>query len=269
VTAGADLTPPAAPRPGPPSAGAAPVGQRILAQTGMELRLLLRNGENLLVALGIPVGMVAFFALVPVVDFDEPAVDFLLPGAITVAIMGTAMVSLAISTGFERFYLVLKRLGATPLRRGELVTAKISAVLAVQLVQLAVLIAIAAALGWPVDARPGGGRLVLLPVGMLLGTAAFAGIGLAMAGRLRATATLALVNATFIVLVLASGLVFPLDSLPGPLGLVTAALPSAALGEVLRAALGAGGPLPLGELMLLGGWAIASCTLAARLFRWE
>jgi ABC-2 type transport system permease protein len=200
------------------AAGAAPGVQRLLAQTGMELRLLLRNGENLLVALGIPVGMLVFFGLVPVVDFDEPAVDFLLPGAITVAIMGTAMVSLAISTGFERFYLVLKRLGATPLRRGELVSAKILAVLVVQIAQVVLLIAVALVLGWPAEAGPRGARLLLLPVGMLLGTAAFAGIGLAMAGRLRASATLALVNATFIILILASGLVFPLDDLPGPLG---------------------------------------------------
>jgi ABC-2 type transport system permease protein len=247
---------------------AAPVRRRVRAQAGMELRLLLRNGENLLVAVGIPLGMLLFFTLVPVVEFDEPAVDFLLPGTVTVAIMGSAMVSLGISTGFERFYLVLKRLGATPLRRGELVGAKVAAILAVQAVQVLLLVGVALALGWPqgpaVATRP------LLAVGvLLLGTAAFAGIGLAMAGRLRATATLALTNATFIVLLLASGLVFPLDTLPDAAAAATTVLPSAALAAALRYALQPAGDLPAMALAVLAAWAVGACALAAAVFRWE
>ncbi len=247
---------------------AAPIRQRLLAQAGMELRLLMRNGENLLVAVGIPVGMLLFFAVVPVVDFDEPAVDFLLPGAVTVAIMGSAMVSLGISTGFERFYLVLKRLGATPLRRGELIAAKILAILAVQAVQVLLLVGVALRLGWPQRA-PASARPWLVVAVLLLGTAAFAGIGLAMAGRLRATATLALTNATFIVLLLASGLVFPLDTLPDAAAAVTTVLPSAALAEALRYALQPAGDLPAMALGVLAVWAVGACTLAAAVFRWE
>jgi ABC-2 type transport system permease protein len=253
------------------AAVAAPPLQRLRAQAGMELRLLLRNGENLLVALGIPVGIILFFSLVPVVDFDEPAVDFLLPGVLAVAVMGSAMVSLGISTGFERSYLVLKRLGATPLRRGELVAAKILAVLGVQLVQVLVLLGAALALGWPVDGPSAGTapfRWLLVAVALATGTAAFAGIGLAMAGRLRATATLALVNAVFLVLLLASGVVFPRGSLPGAMTAVTAILPSTALADVLRAAL-EDGRLAGAAFAVLLGWATAMCALAARVFRWE
>jgi ABC-2 type transport system permease protein len=254
------------------SAGnASPTRQRLLAQAGMELRLLLRNGENLLVALGVPVGILVFFSLVPVVDFDQPAVDFLLPGVLAVAVMGSAMVSLGISTGFERSYLVLKRLGATPLRRGELVAAKILAVLGVQLVQVAVLLGTALALGWPVDAPALGtapARWAVALLGLVIGTAAFAGIGLAMAGGLRATANLALVNAVFLVLLLASGVVFPREDLPGAMAQATVVLPSTALADVLRGALDearvAGAPLGI-----LGGWAVAMCAVAARVFRWE
>jgi ABC-2 type transport system permease protein len=237
----------------------------------MELRLLLRNGENLLVALGIPVGILTFFSLVPVVDFDRPAVDFLLPGALAVAVMGSAMVSLSIATGFERSYLVLKRLGATPLRRGELIAAKVLAVLGVQAVQVLVLLGAAFALGWPVAApAPGAAplRWVVVLLGLAVGTAAFAGIGLTLAGSLRATANLALVNAVFLVLLLASGVVFPRDDLPGPMAQLAVVLPSTALADVLRAALDEA-RLAGGALGILAAWAAAACALAARLFRWE
>lgn len=250
---------------------AAPVRRRLLAQAWMEVRLLLRNAENLLVAIGIPVGIIVFFSLVPVVDFDEPAVDFLLPGVLAVAVMGSAMVSLAISTGFERSYLVLKRLGATPLRRGELVAAKILAVLGVQIIQVLVLLGAALALGWPVAAAAVGvspQRWLILLLGLVIGTAAFAGIGLAMAGALRATATLALVNAVFLILLLASGVVFPREDLPGAMTQLTVILPSTALAEVLRTALDEA-RLAAGPLGILAAWAVASCTLAARVFRWE
>jgi ABC-2 type transport system permease protein len=265
------MTTPQTPTVAPLDGGAAPPGRRLLAQAAMELRLLLRNGENLLVALGIPIGIITFFSLVAVVDFDAPAVDFLLPGVLAVAVMGSAMVSLGISTGFERSYLVLKRLGATPLRRSELIAAKILAVLGVQVVQVLVLLGAALALGWPVEAPALGAaalRWPLVALGLVVGTAAFAGIGLAMAGRLRATGTLALVNAVFLVLLLASGVVFPRDSLPGAMSIATAVLPSSALADVLRAALDEG-RLALGALGVLTAWAVAMCALAARVFRWE
>lgn len=251
--------------------GASPPSARLRAQAAMELRLLLRNGENLLVALGIPVGILAFFTLVPVVDFGEPAVDFLLPGVLAVAVMGSAMVSLGIATGFERSYLVLKRLGATPLRRTELVAAKVVAVLGVQVLQVAVVLATAVALGWPAEAPALGAapaRWPLAALGLVVGTAAFAGIGLAMAGRLRATATLASVNAVFLVLLLASGVVFPRESLPGAMTAATAVLPSTALADVLRAALEQG-RLAGAALGILAAWAVGACALAARMFRWE
>src|SRR5690606_10761990 len=170
--------------------------QRLRAQTAMELRLLLRNGENLLVAFGIPLLVLVFFSLVDVLPTDGRPVDFLVPGVLALSVMSTALVSLGISTGFERYYLVLKRLGATPLRRSELVAAKALAVCAVEAVQVVVVIGVAAwGLGWRASAP----RLGLALAAMLAGTAALAGIGLAMAGRLRAVSTLALANVTYVV----------------------------------------------------------------------
>ncbi|MBW3602492.1 MAG: ABC transporter permease, partial [Actinobacteria bacterium] len=204
----------------------------------MELRLLARNGESLLVTLGIPVGLLVFFSLVDVLPTDGgPAVDFLVPGILALSVMSTSLVSLAIATGFERFYLVLKRLGASPLRRGELVVAKALSVLAVEAVQVAVVLATGWALGW----RPASSGWWLAAAAVLLGTAAFAGIAMAMAGSLRAIVTLALANGLFVVLLLLGDLVVPLERLPGPLATVAALLPAAPLAALLRAAVGAGG----------------------------
>jgi len=239
--------------------------QRLRAQTAMELRLLLRNGENLLVAFGIPLLVLVFFSLVDVLPTDGRPVDFLVPGVLALSVMSTALVSLGISTGFERYYLVLKRLGATPLRRSELVAAKALAVCAVEAVQVVVVIGVAAwGLGWRASAP----RLGLALAAMLAGTAAFAGIGLAMAGRLRAVATLALANVTYVVLLLTSGIAVPLERLPAPLATVARLLPAAPLAQLLRAALG-DAPVAAGDALVLGAWAVGATVLAARVFRWE
>ncbi|CAN5657320.1 ABC transporter permease [soil metagenome] len=236
------------------------------AQSAMELRLLLRNGENLLVTLGIPVGLLVFFSVVDVLPVRGRPVDFLVPGVLTLALMGAGMVSLAIATGFERFYLVLKRLGATPLRRTELVAAKIAAVLTVQAVQVTIVVAVAWLLGWRPTLSPSG--VLLAGCALLLATAAFCGVGLALAGRLRAVATLALVNALFVVLLLISGVVFPLAALPATLARLAALLPPAALTEVLRAAF-AGTALGVDALVVLALWGAAAPLIAALVFRWE
>ena len=240
---------------------------RVAAQARMELRLLLRNGENLLVTLGIPLGILLFFGLVPVLPTDGMGrVDFLVPGVLTLSVMGSSLVSLGISTGFDRAYLVLKRLGATPLRRGELVVAKAAAVLAVQAVQVAAVVALGAALGWAPQA--GAPQLIAAMTALVLGSVAFAGVGLALAGGLPAFATLAATNATFLLLLLVSGIAFPLDHLPGALETVARLFPSTWLVEVLRSALAGGAVEPAG-LGVLATWAVGACALAAAVFRWE
>ena len=237
----------------------------LAAQVRAELRLLARNGEQLLLTLGIPVLLLVFFSTVDVLPTGTgKAVDFLAPGVLALAVMSTAMVGLGIATGFERSYGVLKRLGATPLGRGRLVLAKVATVLVVEVVQVAVLAAVAAALGW----RPGGGWLgVLVPI--VLGSAAFAGIGLTLAGRLPGTANLAAANGLYLLLLLLGGMVITLDKLPAPLRAVAKALPSGALSEALRGAFGAAHRVPGWSLAVLAVWAVLAPLAAAGTFRWE
>lgn len=237
------------------------------AQVRTELGLALRQGEQLLVSIGIPLLVLVFFSLVdvlPTPEGVEEPVDFLAPGVLALAVMSTAMVSLGIGTGFERQYGVLKRLGATPLGRPRWVAAKITMVAAVEVVQIVVLVAVALALGW----HPAGPIVLALPA-LALGTAAFAGIGLLMAGTLRGTATLALANGLYLVLLLLGGMVIPLDELPAAVRTVAELLPAAALTETIDGALTDGAEASAQAWAVLVAWAVLAPTAAARWFRWE
>jgi ABC-2 type transport system permease protein len=238
------------------------------AQTATELRLTARRGENVLVTIVIPVVVLLFFASVGILPSGAGRpVDFLLPGTLALAIIATSLVNLGIATAYERNYGVLKRLGGSPLTRGGLLTAKMAAVLAVEIGQVVLLVAIATvALGW----GPGpGASPVLFVAALLLGTLAFAGLGLLLAGSLRAEATLALANGLFIAFLLLGGIILPVADLPGPLAAVAGVLPAAALADLFRVALGASGGDPVGPVLILAGWGVAAVGLALRTFRWE
>jgi ABC-2 type transport system permease protein len=235
----------------------------LLAHLRLELALLARNGESLLLTLGIPVLLLVFFTNVDVLPIDGEPIDFLAPGVLALAVLSTSLVQLAIGTGFEREYGVLKRLGATPLGRPRLLAAKTLAVLVVEAVQLVVLGGIALALGWDPSTRPS------FALAVLLGTVACAGLGLCLAGSLKALVTLAAANGLYLVLLLLSGMVIPLDELPGPARAVARALPSGALADAVRGTLTEGATAPGRAWAVLAAWAVASPILATRLFRWE
>jgi ABC-2 type transport system permease protein len=236
----------------------------LVAQVAAEVGMTLRRGESVLLALGIPVFLLVIFSVVHVLPTPtKHPVDFLAPGVLALAVMSTSMVSLGIATGFERGYGVLKRLGTTPLGRPALLLAKTSSVLVIEAIQASVLVPVAVALGW----RPGGSAWPAI-VGMLLGTAAFAGLGLLMAGSLRAEATLAAANGLYVVLLVVGGMIIPLSKLPSGLRVIARALPAAALSDVLSSAFGSG-TASAHDWIVLGLWALAAPTAAALTFRWE
>lgn len=236
----------------------------VMAQARVELLLTLRRGESLLVSFLIPVGILVFFAKVDAVNTTlRRPIDFLVPGVLALAVMSTAMVSLGIATGFERRYGVLKRLGSTPLSREGLLLAKTIDVVALEILQTAVIVATGLALGWDPA-----GSLGLAVVVLLLGTVAFAGLGMLMAGTLRAEATLAVANAAFLVLLFLGGMAYPLHRLPDVLESIARALPAAALAGTVRDVL-ADRAFPWDSAGVLLAWAVGAPLLATRLFRWE
>lgn len=248
-----------------PKPGAAPLPRMIGAQAVLETKMLLRNGEQLLLTAVIPTLLLVLFASVDIVDTGAgKAVDFLAPGILALAVMSTAFTGQAIATGFERRYGVLKRLATSPLPRWALMTAKTLSVLVTEALQVALLTAIAFALGWSPHGNPGAVLLLLV-----LGTAAFSGLGLLMAGTLKAEATLAAANLVFLLLLVGGGVIVPLDKFPGAAQDVLGLLPISALSDGLRDVLRDGTGMPWGDLGILAVWAVVGLAAAGRFFRWE
>lgn len=251
-----------------PAPGAAPLLTMVRAQAAMETRLLLRNGEQVLLAVVIPllvlVGGIVAASRWDLISTARP-VDLLTPGVLALAVMSTSFTSLAIATGFERRYGVLKRLGASPLPRSGLLAGKVGALLVVEALQVVVIGLAALALGWDPALAPG--ALAGAVVTVLAGTAAFAALGLLMAGALRAEATLAGANLVYLLLMAGGAVVLPLDSYGGA-GDLLALLPSGALGEGLRDAL-VDGAFPGTQLLVLAAWAALGTAATARTFSWE
>jgi ABC-2 type transport system permease protein len=248
-----------------PAPGAAPRSKMLSAQTAMEFRLLLRNGEQVGLTLLIPLLLEFFFNLPLLYSLDTPRrIDFVVPSIITLAIMSAAFTGLAIGTGFERKYAVLKRLGATALPRTVLIGGKTLSVLLLELVQLVLICAFGFALAW----HPHGDPAVALLL-VVLGTLAFGGLGLLVAGTLRAEVTLAAANLVWLVLLFAGGIAVPLSKYGGAARDVLQFLPSAALSDGLHAVLLDGKGLPVQETLTLLVWAGLAVPAAARWFRWE
>ncbi|RSN53859.1 ABC transporter [Streptomyces sp. WAC 04229] len=248
-----------------PKPGAAPLGRMIAAQAALETRMLLRNGEQLLLTVVIPTLLLVLFSTVDIVDTGTgEAVDFLAPGVLALAVMSTAFTGQAIATGFERRYGVLKRLAASPLPRWALMAAKTVSVLVTEVLQIVLLTVIAFALGWSPHGNPVAVLLLLVA-----GTAAFSGLGLLMAGTLKAEATLAAANLVFLLLLVGGGVIVPLDRFPDAAQDALGLLPISALSDGLRDVLQHGAGMPWGNLAVLAVWAVAGLAAAGKFFRWE
>ena len=253
------------------SARPAPALRSVAALTALELRLAARRGENILVTLVIPVAVLLFFGGTSVVSFDGPAARTLVPGTIALGIIAAGLVNLGIATAYERHYGVLKRLGGAPLPNGAFLAAKLAAVLVLEVLQVVLLVGIAAAVfGWAPGPAWSPALLVLV---VLLGTAAFVGLGLLLAGALRAEAVLALANGLFLGFLLLGGVIVAVEQLPAFLRPVAAFLPSAALVDLLRFALDSGVTSPIPDpgppLAILGAWTVGAAAVVARTFRWD
>ena len=244
---------------------AAPTRNRVLAQARFETGTLLRNGEQLLVALVLPA-----MALVGLAVSHSPSlgagrhIDLAVPGVLALAVISTAFTGQAISTGFDRRYGVLRLLGVSPLGRNGLLVAKALAVLSIELLQGVVIGGLGLALGW----HPQWMGLFAGTLVALLGTWAFVALALLLAGSLRAEGVLALANLIWIALLGLGGVIIPRAQMPAGLSHLAAVLPSGALGDGLRAAFVHGQMAGL-PLLVLVAWGAVATALASRTFRWS
>lgn len=247
------------------AAGAAPARQRVLAQAAFEARTLLRNGEQLLVALLLPAAALVGLALSSVPDLGPGRrIDLAVPGVLGLAVVSTAFTGQAIATAFDRRYGVLQLLGTTPLGRTGLVAGKAVAVLTVELIQVLVLAALGVGLGW----RPDWSGVPAALLTLVLGTWTFVALALLLAGTVRAEGVLALANVIWVALLGLGGLVVAASEVPSALEPFVRLLPSAALGDGLRTALVDGAADPRAWVVMVA-WGSLATALAARAFRWS
>ena len=246
------------------SAPAAPLA-RVTGQARFELGTLLRNGEQLLVSVVLPLGALLGLALTQTPSLGAGRrIDVAVPGVLALCVISAAFTSQAIATGFDRRSAVLRLLGTTPLGRGGLLGAKAAATLGVEVLQWVLVGALGLALGW----RPEVSGVPYAVLLLLLGTWAFVALALLLAGTLRAEGVLAVANLLWVLLLVVGGVVVPRSELPSGVAAVVGLLPSAALGDGLRDALGSG-VLAWGAVAVLVGWGGVASLLAARTFRWS
>jgi ABC-2 type transport system permease protein len=243
----------------------APLLRRILLQGKYEALTMLRNGEQLILAVVLPLLALVGLTVTPLLDgLGGNRIDVAVPGILALCAMSTAFTGQGISTGFDRRYGVLRFLSTTPLGRAGLIAGKILAVLAVLALQVLVVGAVALTLGWqpsPAGWLPG---LALL----VLGAAAFTALGLLVAGTVRPEATLAITNLLWILLGALGGIVIPSERLPGLAQAIVHYLPSGALGQALRDAF-LHGSLNGGAALILLLWAALAGAAAIRWFKWN
>ncbi|MFC0315416.1 ABC transporter permease [Gordonia phosphorivorans] len=251
------------PRPQPAS-----LPRMLAAQTRLELTLLLRNGEQLLLTMFIPITLLIGLCLLPIGtsagDTTAARAASFVPAILAVSIMSTAFTGQAIAVGFDRRYGALKRLGATPIPRWGIIAGKTFAVILVVALQALIIGGIGLAFGW----RPDPSGLAIGAVVIALGTAAFAALGLLLGGTLKAEVVLALGNLIWFVLLAFSGLVVFDEHLPDAAGLLVGWSPSGALTEALIHAV-SDNSFDVGSVVVLLLWAVAGGLLAIRWFKFE
>lgn len=242
-----------------PSAPASTV-RMLRAQTRMELSLFLRNGEQLLVALVIPVAVLFALTSIDIGAVPEPRIAYAITAVLTLSVMGTAFTGQAIAVGFDRRYGALKRLGGTPLPPTVVIGGKILATLILVMGQSLILGLLAVALGW----RPGLSGLLVGAVMIVLGGMAFAAMGLLLGGTLKAEVVLALANLIWFLLIGGAGLAIGIADLPGMVQDILVVVPSYALTTALVTALEGG--VAVVAALVLAGWTAVCGALAVRYF---
>ena len=237
------------------------VPKMLAAQFGLELKLLLRNGEQLLLTMFIPITLLIGLTLLPLGSFGDNRAATFVPAIMALAVISTAFTGQAIAVAFDRRYGALKRLGATALPVWGIIAGKSLAVVAVVFLQAIMLGAIGLAVGW----RPSLVGLLVGAVIIALGTAGFAALGLLLGGTLRAEIVLAVANLLWFMFAGLGALTLETDSVPSAIQWVARLTPSGALTEALTQAMAMS--VDWFGLAVLAGWGAVAAVCALRWFR--
>jgi len=242
----------------------------LVGQIKLETKLFLREKEALFWTLAFPVFMIVLFGLIWKDDTWDgtPAIGYVLPGIIVMAVMVTCILNTAMGTVEEREKGVFRRLSLTPLKRQTLIGGQIVNQYLIVLVQTAILIAI----GIAFFGATIGGNLLLLWVVLTIGAFSFLALGFALAGFIKNEKSAHPISMiVFFALMFLGGCFFPIEQMPEFLHPVCEALPSLHLNDALRmiAAEGAGLGEIWHELPVLLGWLAGCSAIAVKFFKWE
>ena len=237
------------------------VRKMLAAQFGLELKLLLRNGEQLLLTMFIPITLLVGLTLLPLGSFGDNRAATFTPAIMALAVISTAFTGQAIAVAFDRRYGALKRLGATALPVWGIIAGKSLAVIAVVFLQAIVLGAIGIALGW----RPSALGLLLGAVVIALGTTGFAALGLLLGGTLKAEIVLAVANLLWFIFAGLGALTLETGVVPTAIKWIARLTPSGALTEALSQAVATS--VDWFSLAVLVVWGAVAAVCALRWFR--
>lgn len=196
------------------------------------------------------------------------AVDLQVPGMLGIALLWLGLFGTALPLVQQRETKVLRRLSVTPLRPAVLLTAQVAWRVTVALLQAALFLLVGY-VGFGV--RVEGSWAALFGV-VALGALAFITLGTFLAGLAPSVeAVSAIVQLVNFPLMMLSGSLVPVESLPDFFRPVVAAMPLTYLSDALRQLMVGAPPLyPLWlDVAVLGGWLVVLFVLAAKLWRWE
>ncbi len=205
---------------------------------------------------------------VEVTEKGSRYIDFLMPGLLGMNLMGTSIWSLAFSITTARNRRILKRLVATPMRRGDFLLAQIFA----RLVFLAVEVALLTGFGWIVFGVAVRGSMLLFLFTCFFGAMCFCGLGLLIGSRVTTLeGASGLTNLVMLPMWLCSGVFFSSERFPVKVQPFIQALPLTALNNALRAIMNEAKPFSAvaPALGLLAVWGVASFAVALKIFKWK
>jgi len=194
--------------------------------------------------------------------------DFLLPGVLSMSIMQMGIFGVAFSFVSLKKRGILRRLWVTPINPNDFIVAQVAMRLLVLVVQMSVMIGV----GMMFLNLHFIGNLALIYLLGLLGAIVFLGVGFALAGISKSEDQVApLANVISLPMMALSGIFFSRSNLPGFLRTVTDYFPLTYLADGIRSVAIDGATLTqvAPQIGGLAVWAVVSCAIAVKLFRWE
>lgn len=198
---------------------------------------------------------------------DLRSIDYLVPGILAMSVLFLGLFG-SLTMVERREKKILKRFGATPLRRSTMVFSQVIYRLILALIQTLIIIAIASLV---FKVQMVGNWFLLLGL-VLLGALTFISIGYFAVARARTTeGAIPIIQIIQFPMLFLSGIFFPVEFMPDFMRPILAIIPLTYLGDAFRQVMVDATPLyPLSlDIAVLGAWLVVCMILAIKLFRWE